>query len=164
MRRIATALSAGVLAALALPGAACAFGPVGSFDGSGSGSGQFNHPQGAAASGATVYVADTAGNRVPFYSPSGTFQGNLASPPSAPQDVAASGTLVVAAGPSQVARSLLGVPLPAINAPGASYAIAIASGSIFVGDAQAGVIHKYDSTLGTFQGDIGGGSSPSRRA
>jgi sugar lactone lactonase YvrE len=146
-----------MLAAMLLPAAAgAAFGPALSFDGSGSGSGQFNHPQSAASTEATVYVADTANNRVPFYSPAGEFQGDLLSPPSAPQDVAASGSLVVAAGPTQVVRWLLGVPLP-INPPGSSYGVAVVGGTIFVSDAQAGVIHTYDSTLGTFQGDIGGG-------
>jgi sugar lactone lactonase YvrE len=143
--------------ALLVPSAASAFGPVGSFDGSGSGSGPFNHPQSVATTGATVYLADTANNRVPFYSPSGTFQGNLPSPPPAPQDIAADGTLLVAAGPSQVVRWLAGLPLPAINPPGSSYGVAIASGTIFVSDAQSGVIHRFDSTLGTSQGDIGGG-------
>jgi sugar lactone lactonase YvrE len=155
MRRIATALcAAGVLLA---PGTAAAFGPAGSFDGSGTSSGQFNHPQGLAATGAMVYVADTANNRVPFYSPSGTFQGNLPNPPDAPQDVAANGTQVVAAGPNQVARWLAGLPLPAINPPGTSYGVAIdGSSTIYVSDAQNGVIHKYNG-LGIAQGDIGAG-------
>jgi hypothetical protein len=157
MRRIGTALCVGAMAALLWPAGAEAFGPVGSFDGSGSGSGQFNHPQSAAMTGATVYVADTAGNRVPFYSPAGAFQGVLPSPPGSPQDVAASGSMVAAAGPSQVVRWLAGIPLPAINPPGTSYGVAIAGGTLYVSDAQNGVIHKYDSTVGTSQGDIGGG-------
>jgi hypothetical protein len=61
--------------ALFVPSAASAFGPVGSFDGSGSASGQFNHPQSVATTGATVYIVDTANNRVPFYSPSGVSRG-----------------------------------------------------------------------------------------
>jgi DNA-binding beta-propeller fold protein YncE len=142
---------------LVAPATAGAFGPVGSFDGTGSGSGQFNHPQSAAVSGNRVYVADTANNRVAFYDPAGTFQGTLGSPPSSPQDVAANGTTVVAAGPSQVVRWLAGVPLPAISPPGTSYGAALdGSGAIYVSDAQNGVIHKYD-VLGNFQGDIGAG-------
>jgi sugar lactone lactonase YvrE len=156
MRRIATALcAAGTL--LLAPATAAAFGPVGSFDGSGPSSGQFNHPQSVATTGPTVYVADTANNRVPFYSPSGTFQGKLPNPPDAPQDVAANGNQVVAAGPSQVARWLAGLPLPALNPPGTSYGVAIDGSSIiYVSDAQNGVIHKYNS-LGVAQGEIGGG-------
>jgi streptogramin lyase len=157
MRRIATALCAAGVLALLGPASASAFGPVGSFDGSGGSSGPFSHPQGAVATGATVYVADTGNSRVPFFDPAGTFQNNLASPPSGPQDVAANGALVVAAGPSQVVRWLAGLPLPTINPPGTSYGVAIVGGTIFVSDAAAGVIHKYDSTLGTFQGDIGAG-------
>src|SRR4051794_18714604 len=118
MRRIATALcAAGML--LPAPATAGAFGPVGSFDGSGTGSGQFNHPQSAAATGATVYVADTANNRVPFYSSSGTFQDSLPSPPTAPQDVATDGTVTVAAGPSQVVRWIGPAALP-FSSPGTS--------------------------------------------
>jgi sugar lactone lactonase YvrE len=151
-------LCAGVLTALALPSAANAFGPAGSFDGSGAGGTAFNHPQSVAATAGSVYVADTQNNRVASYSPAGAFQPpNLANPPGAPQDVAVNGSLLVAAGPSQVIRWLLGVPLPAITPPGASYGVAIVGGTIFVSDAQAGVIHKYDSTLGTSQGDIGAG-------
>jgi sugar lactone lactonase YvrE len=156
MRRIATALfAAGTL--LAVPATAGAFGPVGSFDGSGPSSGTFNHPQSAATTGATVYVADTANNRVPFYGTSGAFQGTLPSPPSAPQDVAVGGALIAAAGQSHVSVWLSGIALPGISPPGSSYGVAIdGSGIIYVSDTQAGVIHKYTS-LGVAQGDIGGG-------
>jgi hypothetical protein len=156
MRRIATALcAAGVLLA---PATAGAFGPAGSFDGTGTGSVQFNHPQGAVATGSTVYVADTANNRVPFYSATGTFQGVLGGPPAGPQDVAANGTLVAAAGPSQAVRWLAGVSLGAITPTGTSYGVALdASGTLYVSDAQNGVIHKYNGVLGSFLGDIGAG-------
>jgi sugar lactone lactonase YvrE len=156
MRRIATALCAGVLTALALPGAASAFGPIGSFGGSGSGNGQLSQPKGVAATGATVYVADTANNRVEYFGTDGAFQGIFAGGPASPQDAATNGTLVAAAGPSQVVRWLLGVPL-SISPPGSSYGVAIGSGTIYVSDVQNRVIHKYDATLGTPQGDIGGG-------
>jgi hypothetical protein len=143
---------------LLAPSSAGAFGAVGSFDGSGSGSGQFNHPQGAATTGATVYVADTANNRVPFYSPSGTFQGNLASSPSAPQDVAVQGPNVYAASPTRIdIWTLLGIHLSNFTPAGTAYGVAVdSSGTIYVSDTQAGVIHKYNG-LGIAQGDIGGG-------
>jgi hypothetical protein len=158
MRRIATAFCAGILAALALPGAASALGPVGSFDGTGGGGTRFNHPQGVAATGASVYVADSGNNRVASYTPGGAFQPpNLPNAPGAPQDVAVSGNLLVAAGPSQMIRWLLGVPLLPINPPGSSYGVAVVGGTIFVSDAQARVIHRYNATLGTPQGDIGAG-------
>jgi hypothetical protein len=157
MRRIATALCA-VGTLLLAPATAGAFGPVGSFNGSGPSSSPFSQPQSAASTGPTVYVADTANNRVPFYDPAGAFQGNLGSPPASPQDVAANGTLIAAAGPSHVGVWLGGVPLPGISPPGSSYGVAIdGSGTIYVSDTQAGVIHKYNS-LGVPQGaDIGGG-------
>jgi hypothetical protein len=152
MRRIATAVSAGMVAAMLLPaGADAAFGPALSIDG-------FNRPQSAAATNATVYVADTANNRVASYSPAGAFEGNLSSPPSAPQDVAANGPLglVVAAGPSQVVRWLFGAPL-AFNPPGTSYGVAVdPSGNIYVSDTQARVIHRFNG-LGVPQADIGAG-------
>ncbi|HEY1237593.1 MAG TPA: NHL repeat-containing protein [Solirubrobacterales bacterium] len=111
-----------------------------------------------AATGASVYVADTANNRVASYTPAGAFQPpNLPGPPAGPQDVAVSGSSLVAAGPSKVIRWLLGVPLPAISPPGSSYGVAILSGTIFVSDAQAGVIHRYNALTGTSQGDIGAG-------
>jgi sugar lactone lactonase YvrE len=159
MRRIATALCmAGVLLCLAGPAAAGAFGPVGSFDGTGSGSAAFSHPQGAAVTGSTIYVADTANNRVPFYSLTGIFQGALGGPPTAPQDVATNGTLVAAAGPSQVVRWLAGVSLGGLTPPGTSYGVALdGSGTLYVSDAQNRVIHKYNAVLGSSLGDIGAG-------
>jgi hypothetical protein len=140
------------------PATAGAFGPVGSFDGTGSGSGQFNHPQGAVATGATVYVADTANNRVPFYSPAGVFQSSLGGPPAAPADVAVApdGT-VTAAGPSTAVRWILGVPLVSIAQAGTSYGVAVdAAGTIYVSDTAAGVIRKYNG-LGASLGEIGAG-------
>jgi sugar lactone lactonase YvrE len=143
--------------ALLVPAVAgAAFGPVTSFGGTGSANGQLSHPQSAGATNATVYVADTVNNRVSSFDPSGTFQGNLSSPPASPQDVATNGTLVVAAGPSQVVRWLAGVPLP-FNPPGTSYGVAVdGGGTIYVSDTSAGVIHKFNA-LGVPQGDIGGG-------
>jgi streptogramin lyase len=153
MRRIATVVSAGMVAAMLLPAAAdAAFGPALTIDG-------FNRPQSAAATNATVYVADTANNQVPYYSPSGAFQGNLSNPPSAPQDVAANGPLglVVAAGPSQVVRWLGGIPLP-FSSPGTSHGVAVdGTGNIYVSDTAARVIHRFNA-LGVPQGgDIGAG-------
>lgn len=142
---------------LLVPAAAgAAFGPVTSFGGTGSGNGQLSHPQSAAATNATVYVADTANNRVSSFSPSGAFQTNLSGAPSSPEDVATNGTLVVAAGPSQVVRWLAGIPLP-FSPPGTSYGVAVdGGGTIYVSDTSAGVIHKFNA-LGVPQGDIGGG-------
>jgi sugar lactone lactonase YvrE len=156
MRRIATALCAGVLTALTLPGAASAFGPVGNFGGSGSGNGQLSQPNSVAATNTTAYVADTGNNRVQALGTDGAFQQLMPSAPASPQDVVVNGTLVAAAGPSQVVRWLLGIPLP-ISPPGSSYGVAIGGGTIYVSDTESGVIHKYDATLGTPQGDIGGG-------
>src|SRR2546421_6771441 len=167
MRRIATSLcAAGMLLGLVGPASAGAFGPTGSFDGSGSGSGQFSHPEGAVVTGSTVYVADTANSRVPFYSATGAFQGDLGGSPASPQDVAvAPDGAVIAAGSSQVVRWVLGVPLVSWGPPGASYGVAVdGSGTIYVSDAQAGVIRKYNG-LGQPQGSIGSpGSGPGQLA
>ncbi len=158
MRRIATALCAAGILGLLGPASASAFGPVGAFDGSGAGSTQFSHPQAAAATGGTIYVADTSNNRVPYYNTAGVFQGALAGPPSAPQDVATNGTMVVAAGPSQMVRWLAGISLGAIAPGGSSYGVALdAAGTLYISDAQNGVIHKYNPVLGNFLGDIGAG-------
>jgi len=150
---------AGALLGIAGPASALAFGPAGSFDGTGSGSVAFSHPQGAAVTGSTVYVADTGNNRVPYYT-AGVFQDTLSSPPGAPSDVAlGSGTCgIVAAGPSKVVCWTLGLlPLISWTPPGVSYGVAGFSGSIYVSDSQNGVIRKYDPLTAALQGTIGSG-------
>jgi SMP-30/gluconolaconase/LRE-like protein len=157
MRRIATLMTAGVLAALLAPGSASAFfGPTGSFGGSGSGNGQFNGPRGVAATGATVYVADTANNRVEYFDTSGNFQGSLASSPTAPTDVAVAGNSQFAAGSSGVVHWTLGLPLNAWAPPGTSYGVAIDPGgnNFYVSDRQNGIIRKYDGA-GNLLGTVG---------
>jgi hypothetical protein len=159
MRRIATALAAaGALAALILPtSASAAFGPAGSFGGSGSGNGQFNHPQGAVATGATVYVADTSNNRVEYFSSAGAFQGVLSGSPASPSDVAvAPDTSILAAGPGKVVRWTLGLPLASWTPPGTSYGVAVDPGGVvYVSDVQTGVIRKYDESGNLLPGTIG---------
>src|SRR5256885_277028 len=100
MRRIATSLcAAGMLLGLVGPASAGAFGPTGSFDGSGSGSGQFSHPEGAVVTGSTgsgpgqlaqpqgltsdgasVYVADPGNGRILKFDAAGNVQGQWAMP------------------------------------------------------------------------------------
>jgi hypothetical protein len=159
MRRIAIAVCTAGLLGLLGPAAASAFGPVGSFDGSGSGSAQFNHPQGAVVTSSTIYVADTANNRVPYYSPGGVFQGVMPASPPSPDDVAVGGggTSVVAVGPTQVVNWVLGLLPVSWTTSGTTYGVAVDSGgTIYVSDPGAGVIHKYNG-LGGALGDIGGG-------
>jgi sugar lactone lactonase YvrE len=162
MRRIATALcAAGALLALLAPGtASAAFGPVGSFGSSGSGNGQFNHPQAAAVGQGQIFVADTNNSRVEaFNSSSGAFTNNLTgSPP--PLDVAVdSNGVIYASSNGRVDRwvILLGIPIQQapITAQGAYGVAADPSGTAFyASDKQGGVIRKYD-LAGNVQATIG---------
>jgi hypothetical protein len=157
MRRIATLMAAGILAALVAPGSASAFfGPTGSFGGSGSGNGQFNGPRGVAVTGATVYVADTGNNRVEFFDTSGNFQGSLTNSPLAPTDVAVVGNSEFAAGSNGVVHWTLGLPLSNWVPPGTSYGVAIDPGgnTFYVSDRQNGLIRKYDGA-GNLLGTVG---------
>jgi len=147
MRRIATAFYAGTLAALLLPAAAGAFGPAGSFGGTGSGDGQLSHPLGVAATPATVYVADSGNGRVESFDPAGAFDGNLAASGIAPQDVAIGGPLtgVYATSPDRLDGWTGGVDL--CHASGSSYGVAVDDGgTVYVSDPSAGVIRKYAAT------------------
>src|SRR3954454_2834893 len=165
MRRIATAVCAGVFAALLVPGSAvAAFGPAGSFGGPGSGDGQFNHPQGVAVdSSSRIYVVDAGNARVERFSPAGVFQtAYTASPNFAPQDVAvdAVGNVYIAS-PSRIdVFSALGVPLTHWQPAGTAYGIAVDSGTVYVSDAANNQIHKY-GLLGSDMGAFGSaGSGP----
>jgi sugar lactone lactonase YvrE len=159
MRRIATALCTVGLLGLLGPASASAFGPVGSFGGAGSGNGQFNHPQGIAATGGTVYVADTANNRVEYFGATSpwAFQGVLSGSPASPEDVAIAPDGEVAAGPGQVVHWILGLLPVSWSPPGTSYGVAVFGGSAYVSDSQNGVIRKYDPLTGSLQGTIGSG-------
>jgi len=66
--------------------------------------------------------------------------------------------MVVAAGPTQVVRWVAGLSLGALAPGGSSYGVALdGAGTLYVSDAQNGVIHKYNPVLGNFLGDIGAG-------
>ena len=161
MGRTATALcaAAGAVLALILPASAgAAFGPVGSFGGPGSGDGQFNHPQGAVTLGAgQIYVADFGNARIQLLGTTGAFQGSLNAPGFAPTDVAldAAGS-VFASGPAGVRGWPLGLLLVSFQPPGNSYGIAVVGASIFVSDAQGGVIRRYNGG-GGLEATIGNG-------
>lgn len=144
---------------LLAPGTASAFGPVGSFGGSGSGNGQLSHPQGVDATAATVYVADTGNGRVESFNPSGAFDGNLTASGISPQDVAAGGPLagVYAASPNRLDGWTGGLDL--CTASSGSYGVAVdGGGTVYESDTAAGVIHKYLAVtpLCIPQGDIPG--------
>jgi sugar lactone lactonase YvrE len=152
MRRIATALCAvgALVAGFVLPASAgAAFGPVTSFGGSGGGSGQFNHPQGADTSGASVFFADTANGRIETYNSSNGNFGSVTAPGAgfAPQDVTIGGAGAFwTASASRVDHwGLLGIYAGQWTPPGTSYGVAVApSGVVYVSDAQGGVINAYD--------------------
>jgi sugar lactone lactonase YvrE len=145
MRRIAIALGAGVVAVLALPGAASAFGPVTSFGG-------VSHPQGVAATSSTVYVADSSNGRVASFSLDGSSQAPLTplTGSIAPQDVASGGPLagVYAASPNRFDGWTAGANLCNASQPGSSYGVAVdGSGTAYASDTQAGVINRYNASV-----------------
>ena len=132
---------------LLAPGTALAFGPVGSFGGSGSGDGQLSHPQGVDATAATVYVADTGNGRVESFNPSGAFDSTLTASGIAPQDVAVGGLLagVYAASPNRLDGWIGGVSL--CTASTGSYGVAVdGGGTVYESDTAAGVIHRFNAT------------------
>ena len=161
MGRMAKALcAAGALLALALPASAgAAFGPVGSFGETGSGNGQFNHPQGAAATDTQVVFADTGNARVEMFNNSGGFIGQRTFAGISPQDVAIApnGDIYTASPTAVDAWGLLGLHIAQWAPPGTSYGIAIDSTPlVYVSDTQNGVIRKYNLG-GAPQGEIGAG-------
>jgi sugar lactone lactonase YvrE len=176
MRRIATALGlAGALVALIIPasaGAASTFGPNSTiFGGSGNGTGQFNHPQGAVTdSSGRVYVVDAANNRIERFDSSGNFQTSFAATGDfSPQDIAigppSESIYVSSLHRVDVWNNALTVhskfsPSNIALGTGTGYGIAVdGSGTVYVSDSQNSVIHKYVLTLpaGDFSGQ---GSGP----
>jgi sugar lactone lactonase YvrE len=78
-----------MLAALALPGAALAFGPLASFGEFGSGPGQLSSPRQAAVDAAgDVYVADAGNDRIAVFAGDGTFLRTFGEDLQEPADIA----------------------------------------------------------------------------
>jgi streptogramin lyase len=163
MRRIATALlAAGALVAgFAMPASAgAAFGPVGVFGSGGGGEGELNHPQGVAATGAQVFVADPGNARVDIFGAGGAFQGVFDTPGITPQDVAvAPSGNIYAASPGRVdAWGLLGLHIAQWSPPGSSYGVAVdPSGNVWVSDVTGNVVRAYTAGGATLVTTIGAG-------
>jgi hypothetical protein len=144
-------------------GVASAFGPVGSFAGSGSGTGKLSHPLGVAATSATVNVADSSDHRVESFDPDGSSPAVL-SPISGtitPRDVAAGGPLagVYATSPNRLDGWTGGANLCNASQSGGAYGVAVnGGGAVYVSDAAAGVIRKYLAATPVCvpQGDVPG--------
>ena len=153
MRRIATTLAAaGALAALALPGSAsAAFGPTGSFGGTGSGLGQFNHPQGVVIDpgSGNIYVADTGNSRLEGVTSDGTSASALTSGRSdfKPVDVAIGpGGNQWTVSPGRVDQFALGLTIGGFATVANAAGIAVdGSGNVYVSDSANGKIHVYNS-------------------
>jgi hypothetical protein len=170
MRRIATTLGLTVaaFAALLVPASAGAtsFGPVTTFGGSGSGMGQFSHPQSAAVDPTgQIYVADTNNARVQRLAPAdGSFQAQYApNPPQAagysPQDVAVDGGFVYVASPHRVDvfNAGTGIQVASWVPQGTAYGIAVNSSAVYVADTQNSVVVAYNALTGMPTGVTMGG-------
>src|SRR5262245_33084643 len=147
MRRIATALAAGALAACILPGSAsAAFGPAGSFGTSGAGVGQLSHPQGIAIDpgSGNVYVADTGNSRLEGFSANGSSASVLSSGRSdfKPVDVAVGpGGNQWTVSPGRVDQFALGLAIGGFGTVANAAGIAVDnSGNVYVSDSSTGRI------------------------
>src|SRR6476646_64321 len=153
MRRIATTLGLTVAACVGLlvpaSAGATSFGPVTTFGGSGSGMGQFSHPQSAAVDPTgQIYVADTNNARVQrLAAADGSFQAQYApNPPQAagysPQDVAVDGGFVYVASPHRVDvfNAGTGIQVASWVPQGTAYGIAVNNAAVYVGDTQNSVV------------------------
>lgn len=169
MRRIATTLAAaGAFAALALPGSAfAAFGPTGSFGGTGSGLGQFNHPEGVVVDpgSGNIYVADTGNSRLEGLTSDGTSASAVTSGRSGfkPVDVAIGpGGNQWTVSPGRVDEFALGNAIGGFTTVANAAGIAVdGSGNVYVSDSANGKIHVYNSLLGVETSSFGTqGSGP----
>jgi hypothetical protein len=171
MRRIATTLGVAMAAfvALLVPASAGAtsFGQVATFGGSGSGQGQFDHPQAADVdSMGRIYVAESTPNaRVQRLSPiDGSFQTQYApSPPSAmgysPQDVAVVAGFVYVASPHRVDvfNAGTGIQVASWVPQGTAYGIAVNTTAVYVADTENSQVVAYNALTGMPTGLVIGG-------